>query len=101
MIPPTMAKLKTGRHTSALKAARQAEKHRWANAAAKEQAKDVTKALLAALARKDAAKAKELLPQASSIWSRVGRRHVVHHATASRKIARLSKAVHKLLVSAK
>ncbi len=91
-----MAKLKTGRHTSALKANRQARKRRWANAAAKSEAKDLAKQLVAAVAQKDASKAKELLPKAMSAWTRLGSRNVVHHATASRKIARLSKAVGKL-----
>lgn len=91
-----MAKLKTGRHTSAIKASRQAQKRRWANASAKDQAKDVTKQLLAAIAGKDAAKARELLPKTVSVWTRIGRRNIVHHATASRKIARLSRAVHRL-----
>lgn len=91
-----MAKLKTGRHTSALKANRKAQKSRWANLAAKTQAKDLTKELLAAVASKDAAKAKEKLPLVMSAWSRLGRRNVVHRSAASRRIARLSKAVGKL-----
>lgn len=98
-IAAIMAKLKTGRHTSALKAARQAQKRRWANLAAKEEAKDLSKQLLSALATKDAAKAKELLPKVMSVWSRIGRRNVVHKATASRKIARLSMAVNKLVTA--
>ena len=95
-----MAKLKTGRHTSALKANRQSQKHRWANQAAKIQAKDLAKQLLSAIASKDIAKAKETLPKVMSAWTRLGRRNVVPHTTASRKIARLSKAMHKM-VSAK
>lgn len=91
-----MAKLKTGRHTSALKANRQSQKHRWANHAAKTQAKDLAKELLAAVAAKDVAKAKETLPKVMSAWTRRGTRNTVHHTTASRKIARLSAAVHKL-----
>jgi small subunit ribosomal protein S20 len=91
-----MAKLKTGRHTSAIKTVRQAERHRWRNAAAKNETRDLTKELLAAVTGKDAAKAKELLPKVISHWAKIGRRNVVHHATASRKIARLSRAVHRL-----
>jgi small subunit ribosomal protein S20 len=94
-----MAKLKTGRHTSAIKAARQATKHRWANRAAKDEAKELTKQLLEAVAKKDAAKSKELLRKTSSVLARLGRRNVVHHAAASRKIARLSKTVHRLSAS--
>ena len=92
-----MAKLKTGRHTSALKANRQSVKHRWANLAVKTKAKDLAKDLLAAVASKDAAKAKELLPKTVSAWTRLGKKNVVHHANASRKIARLSKAVGRLV----
>jgi small subunit ribosomal protein S20 len=91
-----MAKLKTGRHTTTLKAARKSVKRRWANAAAKGDAKSLAKEILQAITKKDAAKAKELLPQVMSSWTRLGRRNVVHHAAASRKIARLSKAVHAL-----
>ena len=94
-----MAKLKTGRHTSAIKATRQAQKHRWANVAAKEQARLVAKQLLSAVTSKDKTKAKELLPQVMSVWTRLGRRNTVHKANASRKIARLSKAVTRLLAT--
>jgi small subunit ribosomal protein S20 len=95
-----MAKLKTGRHTSGIKEVRKSVKRHWANAAAKNKAKELAKQLLAAVANKDAAKAKGLLPQTMSAWTRMGTRHVVHPATASRKIARLSKAVSRLLSSA-
>jgi small subunit ribosomal protein S20 len=91
-----MAKLKTGRHTSALKAARQSLKRRWANLSAKTQAKDLAKELLAAVAAKDVTKAKATLPKVMSAWQRLGTKNVVHHTAASRKIARLSKAIHKL-----
>lgn len=94
-----MAKLKTGRHTSALKAARKSAKRHWANKAVREEARDLAKQLLAAVAGKDAAKAKELLPKTMSAWTRIGSRNVVHHANASRKIARLSKAVDRLLAA--
>jgi small subunit ribosomal protein S20 len=91
-----MAKLKTGRHTSALKADRQAARNRWANVAAKDNAKELSKKLLSAVAKKDATQAKELLPKAVSAWARLGRRNTVHHAAASRQIARLSKAVQRI-----
>lgn len=94
-----MAKLKTGRHTSALKTVRQARKHRWANVTAKEETKELTKQLLDALDKKDATRAKDLLPKVVSLWARIGRRNVVHRMAASRKISRLSKAVHKLTAS--
>ncbi len=89
-------KLKTGRHTSALKANRKSVKNRWANMSKKDSVKDITKELLAAITAKDAAKAKEVLPKVMSAWTRLGSSNVVHHATASRKIGRLSAAVQKL-----
>lgn len=91
-----MAKLKTGRHTSAIKVNRQALQNRWANLAAKTEAKELTKQLLAAVEKKDAAASKDLLKKTVSVWARIGRRNVVHHAAASRKIARLSRAVHRI-----
>jgi small subunit ribosomal protein S20 len=91
-----MAKLKTGRHTSALKANRQSQKRRWANQAEKNEAKDLAKEFQSALTAKDAAKAKTLLPKVTSAWTRMGRKNIVHFSTASRKIARLSAALHKL-----
>ncbi len=90
-------KLKTGRHTSALKAARKSIKNRWANMAAKEEAKKLTKQLLEAISKKEAAKVKELLPKVMSKWTRNGNRNIVHHTKASRKIGRLSRAAHKAL----
>jgi small subunit ribosomal protein S20 len=96
-----MAKLKTGRHTSALKANRKSQKRRWANQAEKTQAKDLAKELLSAIAAKDSAKAKETLPKVMSAWSRLGRRNVVHRMAASRRIGRLSKAVEKISAASK
>ncbi|MBL0058082.1 MAG: 30S ribosomal protein S20 [Elusimicrobia bacterium] len=95
-----MAKLKTGRHTSSLKEVRKANRRHWANAAAKTGARDVAKELRAAIQAKDAAKVKELLPQAMSSWTKLGNRHTIHPANASRKIARISRAAHKALSAA-
>lgn len=95
-----MAKLKTGRHTSSLKEVRKATRRHWANAAAKTRARTVVKDLRIAIQAKDAAKVKELLPQAMSSWTKMGNRNTVHPANASRKIARLSRAAHKALTPA-
>jgi small subunit ribosomal protein S20 len=91
-----MAKLKTGRHTSAIKSARQAERRHWSNVARTEIARSLTKRLQAAIAKKDVAEAKQLLPQVASVWQRLGQRHKIHPATAARRIGRLSRAVHRL-----
>ncbi len=91
-----MAKLKTGRHTSALKTVRQAARRAQANRMAKDKVKALTKQLMEALSKKDLASSQDLLKKNMSAWTRLGRSHVVHHAAASRKIARLSRAVHRL-----
>lgn len=93
----SMAKLKTGRHTSSLKEVRKANRRRWANVAAKTVTRDLTKQLRAAIAAKDAAQVKTLLPKAMSSWKKMGNRHTVHPANAARKIARLSVAARKVL----
>ncbi|HMU95179.1 MAG TPA: 30S ribosomal protein S20 [Elusimicrobiota bacterium] len=95
-----MAKLKTGRHTSSLKEVRKAAKRRWANVSAKSAARDLAKQLTGAIAAKDAAKVKELLPKTMSAWKKLGNAHTVHPSNASRKIAKLSRAAHKALSAA-
>lgn len=91
-----MAKLKTGRHTSALKAQRQSETRRWKNARAKSDVRDLTKEFRAAVTAKDSAKSKTLLPKIMSAYHSLGRRNILHPSTAARKISRLSSALGKL-----
>ena len=95
-----MAKLKTGRHTSSLKEVRKSNRRRWSNVAAKTTARDLAKNLVAAIAAKDAAKVKELLPKTMSAWKKLGNRNTVHPMNASRKIAKLSRSAHKALSAA-
>ena len=95
-----MAKLKTGRHTSSLKEVRKAVKRRWANVAAKTTARELAKQLTGAIAAKDSAKVKELLPKTMSAWKKLGNAHTVHPQNAARKIAKLSRAAHKALSAA-
>lgn len=83
-----------------MKDVRKAARRRWANVAAKSAARDLAKALNGAIAAKDAAKVKELLPKTMSAWKKLGNRHTVHPSNASRKIAKLSRAAHKVLSAA-
>ena len=85
-----MAKLKTGRHTSALKAARQAEKHTVSNTTVRSRINTIARKVEEAVAQKDAKTAKALLNDAFSAWDRAAKVGVVHHRSASRKKARLS-----------
>ncbi|MDR0953071.1 MAG: 30S ribosomal protein S20 [Elusimicrobiota bacterium] len=83
-----MAKLKTGRHTSALKAQRQAEKRTSMNTGLKKTAR---------LAAKDVAKTKtaESLSKASSALDKAAKKGVLHWKAAGRKKSRLAKLVNK------
>jgi small subunit ribosomal protein S20 len=91
-----MAKLKTGRHTSALKAARQAIKHADSNQDIRGRIHTIARKVEAAVAQKDAKTAKSLLNEAFAAWDKAAKSGVVHWRSASRKKARLSNRVQGL-----
>lgn len=91
-----MAKLKTGRHTSALKAQRQAERHAESNVEIRSQINTIARKVEAAVSKKDAKSAKTLLGEAFKVWDKAAKVGVIHQNAASRKKARLSSRVHKL-----
>jgi small subunit ribosomal protein S20 len=88
-----MAKLKTGRHTSALKANRQASVNAARNTAQRSKMRTIVKKLEAAVAKKDAATAKDLLKVAFSEWDKASKKNVIHDNSAANQKARLSKLV--------
>ena len=79
-----MAKLKTGRHTGALKAQRQAEKRTSQNKGLMKQVRATTKKVLAAAKTK----------KATSI-DKAAKKKTIHWKTAASKKSRLAKAVNK------
>ncbi|WP_428066878.1 30S ribosomal protein S20 [Candidatus Proelusimicrobium volucris] len=83
-----MAKLKTGRHTSALKAQRQSVKRNSANTGLKKVVR---------LAAKEVAKTKtaESVAKASSALDKAAKKGVIHWKSAARKKSRLAKSVNK------
>lgn len=91
-----MAKLKTGRHTSALKAARQAEKHTSSNVEIRSRIHSIARKVEEAVTKKDAKSAKSLLSEAFAAWDKAAKIGVVHWRSASRKKARLSSRVQGL-----
>jgi len=91
-----MAKLKTGRHTSALKEARKAEKRTARNAAIKSQIKTAVKKVEAAIKKGDAKLALEQLKSLASQWDKAAKRNVIHKKAASNQQARLAKQVAKM-----
>ena len=81
-----MAKLKTGRHTSAIKADRQALKRKYRNRALVKKAKESSKAVLTAAGDRVG----KLLSEAASNWDKAVRKGGVHWKTAARRKSRLS-----------
>ena len=91
-----MAKLKTGRHTSALKAHRQSDTHAAANKEIRSKIRTLARQVEEAVAKKDAASAKKLLSETFSMWDKAAKVGVIHDRSASRKKARLSVKVASL-----
>ncbi len=89
-----MAKLKTGRHTSALKAQRQAEKRTSQNKGLIKKARGATKTFHAAGATA-AATLPEDVKKAESCIDKAAKKNVIHWKTAARKKSRLAKAANK------
>lgn len=88
-----MAKLKTGRHTSALKEARKAVKRTERNSAIKSKIRTSVKRVEEAVVNKDAKLAQERLNIAFSEWDKAAKSNVIHYKAASNKKAKLAKKV--------
>ncbi len=91
-----MAKLKTGRHTSAIKASRQSERRASRNRGVQRKIRQTAKDLLAAAAKKDTDSAQKLLPAVASVWDKAAKRGIVHWKAAARMKSRLAKRVNTL-----
>jgi len=85
-----MAKLKTGRHTSAIKAWRKSEKLASRNRGIKTKIHDATKAFKALTAKKDMESAQKLLPKAYSMLDKAAKTGTMHWKAAARKKSRLA-----------
>jgi small subunit ribosomal protein S20 len=88
-----MAKLKTGRHTSALKENRKAHKRQERNKAVLSKIKNIVKKVETAAAAKDKTLAATTLKTAFSIWDKAAKRNIIHKNASSNQKARLSKLV--------
>ncbi len=92
-----MAKLKTGRHTSAIKAWRQSERSAAKNRGVKAKIKLAVKDLDSRVAAQDIEAAKKVLPKIYSLLDKASKKGVIHGKTASRKKSRLSNRVKKVV----
>lgn len=91
-----MAKLKTGRHTSALKAHRQSQKNYEANLKVRSAIRTLARKVEEAVQKKDAAAAKTFLSETFAVWDKAAKKGIVHWRAASRKKSRLSSKVSAL-----
>ena len=91
-----MAKLKTGRHTSALKQNRKSKKAELRNLSVRSKIKTLVKKVEAAVTKKDKKLAQELLQTAFSEWDKAAKRNVIHSNAASNQKARLSRLVNSI-----
>jgi small subunit ribosomal protein S20 len=91
-----MAKLKTGRHTSALKAHRQSVTHAEHNLQIRSSIRTIARKVESAVASKDAKTAIALLNDAFAAWDKAAKTGIVHWRAASRKKSRLASRVNAL-----
>ncbi|PIU18238.1 MAG: 30S ribosomal protein S20 [Elusimicrobia bacterium CG08_land_8_20_14_0_20_44_26] len=84
-----MAKLKTGRHTGAMKEARKNIKRRKANRELKEKVKKEIKKFKKAISAKDSSAGK-ILSSVQGLLDRAGKRKVFHKNKANRLKSRMS-----------
>ncbi|MFN3967133.1 MAG: 30S ribosomal protein S20 [Endomicrobiia bacterium] len=92
-----MAKLKTGRHTSALKELRKSKKRRIANLRVKLSIRKTIRELKKSILKKDVETSKKLLSEAYSIIDKAAKKNILHKNAASRKKAQLAKLVNSLI----
>lgn len=84
-----------GKSKSAAKRHRQSLKKRVRNRHIRSTVRSAVKEVRAVVEEGSAANAGETLSKAASVIARAGSKGVLHKKTVARKVARLSKAVHK------
>lgn len=85
-------------HKSAIKRAKQSELRRQRNRARKTRVKGAVKKVRVALESKSVEEAHAALREAIPIIDKAASKGAMHHRTAARRVARLSKKVHTLSV---
>ncbi len=85
-----MAKLKTGRHTSAIKAWRKSEKLASKNRGVKTRIHDTLKEFGTLVVKKDIENAQKMLPKAYAMLDKAAKTSTIHWKAAARKKSRLA-----------
>jgi small subunit ribosomal protein S20 len=92
-----MAKLKTGRHTSAIKAWRKSEKNASRNRGIKERLRDTSKDFAVLAGKKDIEGTQKLLPKACSQLDKAAKTGTIHWKTAARRKSRLAARIKNIV----
>ena len=87
---------KTGRHTGALKAARQAHKHMLRNRTVRRHIRSLAKTYAEAAQKKDSGQLTGLMPQVASAWDKAAKTGAIHWKAAARKKSRLTRLAQKI-----
>ena len=88
-----MAKLKTGRHTSALKETRKNVKRNIQNTTVRSSIRTLAAKLKEAVTKKDKVAAEKLLVSAYTAWDKAAKRNIIHKNAASNQKSSLAKLV--------
>lgn len=97
-----MAKIKkTGRHTGAIKATRQAYRRMLRNRGVKRTIRLLARQLTEAANKKDAAAIGQLSPKVASAWDKAAKTGAIHWKAAARKKSRLALLAQKSLAPSK
>ena len=83
-------KLKTGRHTSAIKAWRKSEKLASKNRGSKAKIRDMSKDFAATTAKKDVEQSQKILPKAMSALDKAAKAGTIHWKAAARRKSRMA-----------
>jgi small subunit ribosomal protein S20 len=93
-----MAKLKTGRHTSGIKAWRKSEKFASKNRGVKTRIHDASKEFTLLVAKKDIENARKLLPKVYALLDKAAKTSTIHWKAAARKKSRLALRIKSIAV---
>ena len=85
-----MAKLKTGRHTSAIKAHRKSERLASRNRGVHARIHDAAKEFDGLIAKKDVENAQKLLPKVHALLDKAAKPGTIHWKAAARRKSRLA-----------
>lgn len=85
-----MAKLKTGRHTSGIKAWRKSEKNASKNRGVQTRIHDAAREFGLLVAKKDIESAQKLLPRVYALLDKAAKTGTIHWKAAARKKSRLA-----------